>query len=175
MQRATTRENELKLHDILDQPLHKQNHAFLSKTRYLMDPDLETDFKKIAPCKPWYYEFMLPVEYVMMRKEFYNAKDLERLSNTESIPMEEAQALLARAIKAVDIVLNEQVSEKIIYNAISALGLLTGRRQVEIAKYASFEPIEDFPYQCIVKDLAKNDNSVFGIKTQFRYSFPTTS
>lgn len=164
MPKAITRHDEAKLYDLRHFDLPKLHHIYKSKRPYLDDYETDAEFKKINPCKPFYDEFVLPNEYVALRDQHYNERDVEKQKQAVPVGLEEAEQLLEKALRTVDQFLSEEDGN--VFHAVSALGLLTGRRQVEIAHLGTFRTIEGREYQSLFEGLAKNHNSAFGIKTE---------
>lgn len=164
-----TKEDRQRLMDLADAPLRVQYRTCLMKKRYLHDFRLDRQLKHLKPVKPIIYEFQISDDLATMAQEqrqrriedaqHHNRHSEDFYNKSE----EEAEMFVVRALDTIKTPINKQSD---LYRTIAALGLLCGRRNMEIAETLVWQPASH-PYQAVVAGISKREGVYTGLEDEF--------
>jgi len=168
-EKATNKNDQDDLANLLAAPLLKQHAVYMSKKPFLQDKELDKELHEVRPCKVVMYRFKTPNHII----EAYRSNRKERVKSQHNHQNKDAAAYnvsheeIDSFVKTAREVMATPVRDGQQYHECSAaLGLVTGRRNFEILKTATIAPVEGFSYQAKVSGIAKRkfmDDPVFTI------------
>jgi hypothetical protein len=146
-------EDRLKLESLLTQPLATQHQLYRQTRPLFASPEIDQRFKNINPCCEGFSSFHLPPHiFESSQREKRHRRTTQVTSGhsqlTRSKMMEivaKARATLARDIK----------TPGSYYEAITAIGVLCGRRNYEIISTLNWDEVPGFAFQAKVSGIAK--------------------
>lgn len=150
-----------RLLEVLTKTLRSQYCLFALHRRFLDDRDAQERFWKINPAVEWLGNFKAPEEVIQAGKQQRRQRMVERqqhkgiVRDQSTITEAEIDTLYQRSLGIIRERSIETPGDY--HDFIHALGILSGRRQCEIACYLHWKPAKH-PYQCIVSGLAKKDH-----------------
>ena len=150
---GVTEEIQEKLETIADDTLQNQNRIHGYKKRIIPNAQIDAIFKDIRPMFDSFYDFVLPPDVQINRKEHQRVQATKKVdASTISMTITEAEEMLQCAIDVLE--LKHIISFDDVYKTIAALLIVSGRRNIEIMFVAEFEP-GPTEYQARVRNLAK--------------------
>lgn len=147
-----TKEIQEQLEDIMDDTLQNQNRIHGYKKQIISDQRIDVIFKDIRPLFDFYYDFNLQADVKFQRKRQQHQQRVNKVDSTTVMATTDAQEIVDTAISIMNMRYYDSLQE--IWRLVSALLIVSGRRNVDILYLAEFEagPTE---YQARVKNLSK--------------------
>ena len=146
-----------RLLNVLGQTLRTQYNLFAVHRRFLDNPETQTRFWQINPCVEWLAGFRAPEQVYKDAGKMLKEQRIRRQHHQvgDKGDFEVSEEEINRLINlSLDIIQRPVLRPKDYFDCIHAVGILSGRRQCEIACFLHWEPT-DHPYQCVVSGLAK--------------------
>lgn len=154
-----TREDQVKLEDLIEFPCVEQHKILSSNLPYLGDLEADMLVKQCSPMMQEFYEFSFPDDMFIWAKELTAERNTKALyhkikpQEDYNITREEINTIIE---KCKDVISYPSISNsKKYYEMVVAIQILTGRRPTEILNAVTFYP-SSHRYQAQVTGLLKN-------------------
>jgi hypothetical protein len=163
-------EDKAKLEKLLVSPLAFQRRLFKQPNVTFDSDEVEERFQKLDPCPADFDRFKLPSHVFEIYKREKERRRTERImKRPEPLTPSVVNDILA---KAKEVAVKEIKAAGDYYAAITAIGLLSGRRNFEVVSTLRWEEVPSFPYQARVTGILKKGVTAFIDGAEEEFTIP---